>query len=238
MKRDITICLPFYLNQGMLEHQLVHFQAMGKSAKKHVRLIVVDDGSPTPAKVVHPEKLDFHFSLFRMGVDVPWNQDACRNLAVAQAKTDWVLLTDMDHVVPENTLTRCTEGPLDATCVYTFARVTAPAMEPYKPHPNSWLMTREMYDRIGGYDERYAGIYGTDGIFSSAVARHARKVLALKEPLIRCPREYIPDASTTTLTRKSEAAKEARVAVSAGIKAQMDAIARPVRGRFPWKRVL
>jgi hypothetical protein len=50
----------------------------------------------------------FAFSLYRMGVDVPWNMDACRNLAASQAKTDWLLLTDIDHLVPEKTWRKIT----------------------------------------------------------------------------------------------------------------------------------
>jgi hypothetical protein len=36
-----------------------------------------------------------------MREDIAWNQDACRNLAVSLARTEWVLLTDMDHVPTE-----------------------------------------------------------------------------------------------------------------------------------------
>jgi hypothetical protein len=64
-------------------------------------------------------------------------------------------------------------------------------------------MTRALYDRVGGYDERYAGVYGTDGAFKRGVEKNASAVIEIKEALIRVPREVIADASTTTLARKS-----------------------------------
>lgn len=244
MKRDITICLAYYENPGMLEYQLGAFATMGAKVRKHLRVIVVDDGSPVHAasehvpSAYHEGGLGFDFKLYRMEVDVAWNQDACRNLAVLQAFSEWVLLTDIDHLVPEQTLIACISGDLDASCAYRFSRVTAPEMEPYKPHPNSWLLTRALYDRVGGYDERYAGIYGTDGMFMAGIAREASRIVDLPEILIRCPREYIPDASTTTLTRKSPENSIRKRAKDVEIAKAVSEASRPVRGRFPWKRVL
>ena len=89
-------------------------------------------------------------------------------------------------------------GKLDERKVYRFSRVDAPDMTPYKPHPNSWVFTRGMFNRIGGYDERLSGFYGTDGEFGKRVERATAKVVLLDEVLIRYPREVIADASTTT----------------------------------------
>jgi hypothetical protein len=72
---------------------------------------------------------------------------------------------------------------------------------PYKPHPNSWLMTAKTYERIGGYDERFAGFYGTDSDFRDRAARKA-DIVMLDQVLIRVPRDVIPDASTRTYLRK------------------------------------
>jgi hypothetical protein len=108
-------------------------------------------------------------------------------------------------------------------------------MAPYKPHPNSWLLTRAMYDRVGGYDERYRGVYGTDGIFAKQLRQNARKIAPLKEVLIRYPREVVPDASTTTLARKSVENELRRAAVKAQIKGSGQR--EPIRGLTAWDRV-
>lgn len=234
----ITLCLAYYENPTMLQRHLVLLNSLPADLRDAIELIVVDDGSPTrPAlpAVTGLAFLDVPLQLYRMKVDVAWNMDACRNLAVSQASTPWVLLTDIDHLVPEKTWRKILTIELKDLAVYKFGRVSEPDLLPYKQHPNSWLMTRAMYDRAGGYDERFAGWYGTDGDFRNRVAGLA-PVLNLKEPLIRVPREVTPDASTTTLVRRSPE----NLANLDRIKADRAKIKgwRPLRGLFPWERLL
>lgn len=203
--RDLTFICAFYLNQGMLREQQRVWAAYPEDLKPHIHVIVTDDGSPhSPArKVFAPTGLASQ-RLFRVAVDVRWNWLTCRNIGVHHATTDWVLLTDIDHVLPADTLRAILTMPLDAACVYRLSRVDAPDRTPYKPHPNTWLLTREMFDRIGGYDERFSGFYGSDSEFRERVQRTAREVIMLPEVMIRYPREVISDASTTTYERKAK----------------------------------
>jgi hypothetical protein len=97
-------------------------------------------------------------------------------------------------------------------------------------------MTGKMFDRIGGYDERFCGLYGTDGRFLRDVERVAGAIVQLPEVLVRVPREVIPDASTTTLVRKKPEDKE-RMREIAETRNQ-DPNWRPLRDTFPYARVL
>ncbi len=227
----------------MLTKQQAVWRGYSADLKADFHAIVVDDGSPKFQAERYVEDTGIaSFRLFRIGVDVRWNWLACRNIGVKEATTDWVLLTDIDHVVPDDTLRRIMAGELEPGCVYRFARVDAPTLTPTigkhgedKAHPNTWLMTRRMYDGIGGYDERFSGYYGTDGDFRDRVRAKARAVVLLPEPIIRYPREVIPDASTTTYERKTD---EDRVNV-ARIREERDHIAgwRPLRGLFEYELV-
>jgi hypothetical protein len=87
---------------------------------------------------------------------------------------------------------------------------------------------------IGGYDERLAGYYGTDGDFRDRVRINAKDIVMLKDILIRVPRTHIPDASTTTYLRKQPIDKEMRA-----IKDARDAIKgwQTERYRFPYHKV-
>ena len=227
----ITICLPFYCNHSMLDIQLDNLASLPAELKKHYALIVVDDGSPVPAKI---RDVGLHARLYRMGVDVPWNQDACRNLAAHHAERGWLLLTDMDHLPPHETLEAIVKMEKYTGMAYKFSRVTAPKMTPYHEHPNSWLMTKTVYEAAEGYDERYAGIYGTDGPFAHRVKAHA-SVIKLNEILIRYPREHVADASTSTLTRRSPENDELKKRVSKQIKDSGDLS--PKRLTFPYRLV-
>lgn len=229
--RDVTLCLAYYLNRGMLKEQYRILRAMPDNIKAHLRLIVVDDCSPDPAWV---EAIGLPLWLYRMQKDIAWNQDACRNLAVREAETDWVLMTDMDHVVPEETWRAVLSGNLHENTAYRFARVSMPKRDPYKIHPNTWLMTKSVFEKAGGYDERFAGFYGTDGDFLGRLRSQA-PILEMKEHVIRYPREVIKDASTTTLDRKTEANGEAIKRIKA--ERLLEADARPKRYLTPWERI-
>jgi hypothetical protein len=170
--------------------------------------------------------------LYRCEIDVRWNWLFCRNLGVDQAETLWLLLTDIDHLLPADTLRQILTSHLDPMRVYRLSRVDAPNLTPYKPHPNTWLLTKPMFNAIGGYDERFSGYYGTDGEFRSRVEITANSVEMLECPLIRVPREVIPDASTTTYGRKEPQDLENVQRIRQ--ERERSPKWRPLRLSFPW----
>jgi hypothetical protein len=204
----VTVCLAYYENPSMLSLQCETFRAYPDDLKSELSLIVVDDGSPTyPAK---HEDIGFPFELYRIGVDVRWNQDACRNIAAHHAGKGWLILTDMDHLIPADTMRYVLTVKHDKAYAYRFARVDYPAMLPKMkdgkphPHPNSYLMHSSLYSRVGGYDEFFAGHYGTDGDFAHRLREASGDILSILCPLARVPRDIVADASTTTYGRKEQ----------------------------------
>lgn len=203
MTTAVTLIVAFYNNWDMLGEHFKIIDSLPAKQRELVSMIVVDDCSPglAAADGIAKRKPSCPLQIYRLKQDIRWNQDACRNIGVAHAETNWILLTDIDHLVPPQTWSKVLQDH-DPGVVYKFARVSAPDMSPYKPHPNSWLMTRKMYEYIGGYDERFAGLYGTDGDFRDRVLDTANSIQMFKEPLVRVPRWHIHDASTTTYLRK------------------------------------
>jgi glycosyltransferase involved in cell wall biosynthesis len=231
--REATLIMAYYENPDMLREQYAHMRRFSKEVRKYLRCIVVDDGSPqNPAENVAPDA-GMPVTVFRIEVDVRWNQDAARNIGAHHSETRWLLLTDMDHMIPEPTWQYLLTADLNEYAAYKFARVTAPNMVAYKPHPNSYFMTRDIWDRVGGYDERFAGYYGTDGDFRDRL-NAAAPVVNLPHPIIRVPREHIHDASTTRYARKSPEDKRIRE-----IKAERAAVPgwRPKTLTFPYHRI-
>jgi hypothetical protein len=207
----LTLCLPYYINPGQLALQFRTWKAWPAKVRNAFRIVIVDDGSPEgpAAHVPRPYGLP-ELSILRALEDRPWHQHACRNIAAHEAPDGWLLLTDMDHVLTaENAAALMKRLPkLDPDSVYMLDRIEADTGLPTlgkdgqpKPHPNSFVMTREMYWRIGGYDERACGFYGSDRFFRErAFATAVRGQLNI--PLVRYWRDLVPDASTTTLPRK------------------------------------
>jgi hypothetical protein len=236
-----TLVLAYYDNPTMLQHQVRTWRSLPAELRAQLHVVVVDDGSPrvpalaavTAGNLAGWADELASVQLWRMGVDVRWNQDACRNIGVREAATKWVLLTDMDHVVPVQTWRRLMLGKLTKSKVYRFSRVTAPELTPYKPHPNSWALTRKLYWKAGGYDEALAGNYGTDGDFLIRV-RQVAECIELPDVLVRYPREVIADASTTTLERKRPDEKDAIRRIVRARTADW----RPLHFSFPCERLL
>lgn len=258
--RPLTLILPFYRNAGMLREQQAAWRALPRDIRKRLHVIVVDDGSPKRLRALPSVESDrgavASFRLYRLLEDVRWNWIACRNLGVAEASaTDWVLMTDIDHVVPEATWRALMTGELAERSVHRFSRVDAPHPLPwscapcacgsptcvgltaYRPHPNSWFMTRGMFDKVGGYDERLSGCYGTDGEFRDRVHATAESVVVRADVLVRYPREVIPDASTTVFTRKGDKANDDDLRRRRDERTKLGDW-RPLRGTFRWERVI
>lgn len=249
--REMTLILPHFCNLGMLAETQRIWMAYPEDLRAHLHVVIVDDCSPKgqrpgPKSLVAEGLASLR--LFRLLEKKRWNWLACRNLGAKVATTDWLLLTDIDHAVPEGTLRRMLEGPLDPENVYRFRRVTAPdiwpyaleACEPYKPHNDSWLLTRSLFfhPKVGGYDERLSGCYGTSGEFKDRVLAAARAHVLLPEVLIRYPREVIPDASTlpTVFTRKNDPENERDLLLRKAARASIPGW-QPLHGLVPWEQV-
>jgi hypothetical protein len=207
---DLTLVMPTYLNSGMIARQFEGWAAWPGSLKERLEVILVDDGSPEPAAdVPRPQGLPA-LRIYRVKDDIPWHQHGARNLGAHVAPDGWMLLTDMDHVLEAEAAAALLDRlpTLSPRAIHTLDRIEADTRTPTldrngqpKPHPNSFVLTRELYWQIGGYDEDLTGLYGTDGFFRQRAFTIGRRA-HIQIPLVRYWRDLIPDASTTTLPRK------------------------------------
>lgn len=202
--KRVTLVLPYYENPEFFERQYDHLGSLAWSLPEQWSVIVVDDGSPknplkrpvpVSGRVYLPEST---LRIFRIEHDVRWNWLAARNIGAHHASNGWLLMTDMDHVVPEATLRSLVYGQHDPSLVYFFNRAEHTG-EVIGPHSASFFLTREMFWKIGGYDEALSGHYGTDGVWRAEIAKTAPMRL-LTDYLVRY--EYVGDSSTTTYKRK------------------------------------
>lgn len=217
--KSLTFICSYFENAGMLQEQQRVWSDYPADLRARFHVIVTDDASAQrPARDVFAASGLASQRLFRASVHRRWDWLFCRNLGAEHAATDWMLLTDIDHVLPVETLrSLLSKKRLDPMVAYRFSRVDAPRpwpyalseCRPYKRHNDSWLMTRQLFfhDRVGGYDERLSGCYGSSSDFTGRVqiATNFSDVV-LPEVLIRYPREIVPDASThpSVYTRKGD----------------------------------
>ena len=255
MNPRLSIVYATYRNPLMLARQLALWSdEWPDSMKDLLEVVIVDDASPEPAIDViraHGRPLP-RIQLLRVKQDRPWAHLAARNIGAHEARGRWLLCSDIDHVIPADTLSACLSAD-DEAAAYFFTRRDAPAGDwraddwptmaqtlgrtgEHKAHPNSFCITREIYWRAGGHCESYVGIYGTDSLFRERLFKHAHRV-DLPVPLIRVSREVIADASTTTLPRKEgrDPRAKARVAAAKARRGESDVIKTL---QFEWERVI
>jgi hypothetical protein len=225
----LTFVYATYNNPAMLAHQYATWAAYPADLLARVEFIVVDDGSAVPAADVPRPAIPLR--LFRVLEDKPWHQDGARNLGAKQAADGWIFFGDMDHVMPASSL-RALLRRDDARMCYRFPRRLVSGDYRLSPAVNVYACTREMFWRVGGYDENFCGAYGSDRFFMQRMNAKAPRGLIEDASLDVYLPEQIADCRTEGLERTGDA-NARRLA---------DAEARSAKqGRltlaFPWERV-
>lgn len=196
--------IPFYENQGMLRLQLQTWAAYPASLRERIRFNIVDDGSPeeTAEPIIREAGIDADIRLYRTLVDVPWAWPFCRNLMMREIPDgEWAIMTDIDHVLPTKAAERLLDKHKKETCYYVPYRVKADG-SPYKQHPNTYVISKDLFWRAGGYSEQFLGYYGTDAAWRRQLQVTGRRVDWDDVVTVLYGREDIPDASTRRYGRK------------------------------------
>lgn len=215
--RRLTLVYAYYDNPTMLARQYQVWASYGAWYQDKIRIVIVDDASPKwPAALVSRPSTMPPLRIYRALKDIPWHQDGARNLGAHVADEGWLFLSDMDHVLPFSSVQRIWRLQ-DSTRFYTLDRIDATTGQlmlgadgNHKPHPNTYVMHRELYWRAGGYDEDYCGVYGTDGAFRKRLHQAALHTHLSGAHVIRYHRSLVADASTSTLDRKAYGGPEAK----------------------------
>lgn len=237
---NVTIAMAYYENPKMLRVQLDEWRAYRPQDKQQLSAIIVDDGSPrNPAKAVLEAfgNVGFDIKLFRVGPNLPWNQDGARNLAMKNVETDWALLTDMDHMLARADVPRMLHAALLANvgAYYMPGRVDYDGRLCHS-HANSYLFCVRDFWRMGGYDEDFQGVYGSDGNFRKCARAVLREVPTNQFRLTRWPSDAISDANTKDWGRKdSSYHRSQHPKIEAKSKGPAYKAERPIR--FEWERV-
>lgn len=206
---------PYFENKTMLEKQVENWSRYAGELREHIKLIIVDDCSSTYPAFDILKHCKAPKTLFKVLKRYPWNMHQCRNIGAKEASNmhdnHWLFMSDIDIILtPEMAYTMLSKE-LDPNAHYTFERTFAPEFKERKVHPNTFLVKRNTFWQINGYDLDLTpvggGGYGGDGEF-------ARQLKGVSEPkhmndvvLVGYGRRsrdgepHIADADTRSLSR-------------------------------------
>jgi len=248
MISKFTIVMPYYENPEMLLVHMDYWAQYTPDLSSRLEVIIVDDGSPNhPAEEVFSRVglPSFSLKLFRIQENIPWNHGGAKNLAMYHAQSSgWVLLTDIDHVFPVASvnylLKKCTLHPDKIYQPERWNMQSRVERTPIHRHIDSFIMTRQMFWKIGGYDEDLAGFWnGSPRPFRKESKRVSEWVDLDGPYLLRFGNDVVGDANVTEWGRKGSKydIDNDRVVKAHYIKALI--LYEPINPmRFTWKQVI
>lgn len=220
----VTVVVPFYRNCQMLTRQVQEWEQYPAG----IHIIVVDDGSPEEAESIirscASQRLLARISLYRILIDIPWNREEARNLGTDRCETEWLIHIDIDHVLPASSAASLLEFSPDPKHWYRFPRwrkgkadetrkkdVLSPDADfgQIKPHIDSYLIRKDLYLKVGGYDLAFSGCLGGGTEFLRRLESVSGSPVLLPEAIALhvYTRSEFADASDWSLSRDREEGK-------------------------------
>lgn len=142
-------------------------------------LIVVDDGSSLYPIENYMDQLQYpNLKVYKVTKDYGFNSHGCRNLIVKQSTNDWMILLDSDRAIinPKEFLENIKRKTLKTNVRYRFLAHTFKIGEGIHPSVNDYLIHRDHFLSVGGYDEELMGIRNGDRFFFYQLLNHGHEV--------------------------------------------------------------
>ncbi len=162
-----TIIISVLESHEIFRRQMLRFR---KIMPPNFELIIFDDGSQVPLEFKDP--VSFPFRLIPTNDRRPWTQNLVRNIGADLALGEYLLMTDIDHVLTPEALNAVSTFRGDMLkfarrvgCLDQNGSVSRP-QEDIHPHVNTFAIKKALYKRSGGYDRVPSG-YGDDRTFRS-----------------------------------------------------------------------
>ncbi|WP_148417379.1 glycosyltransferase family A protein [Helicobacter pullorum] len=153
----LTYVTHFYCDQDNIDSVislLREYESYDPNLLDIVMFVIVDDGSPIAYEI---PKFNLNLRWIKINENIPWNQSGARNLGVTYAKSDNIVMTDLDHKIYENTLWYMANHK---PCGRNFYKIKY--VDSNKGHSNTFFMSRARFMRFFGYDEEFSGHYGAE----------------------------------------------------------------------------
>ena len=90
----LSVIISVYQSYEIVRRQLLHFEKLRRSADLPFEVIIVDDGSNPPILGAK----------YFTGNNLAWTQGLGRNLGASKATGEYLLMTDIDHIISKEAI--------------------------------------------------------------------------------------------------------------------------------------
>jgi len=124
----------------------------GIRKEKHpdCKVIIIDDCYKKPLKKIKCA------DVYRIKDDITWNQPGAKNLGFQEAE-GWVVCADIDHLVTKKNIDEIIKLKKEQCNIYYLGREDNDSW-------NVFLIHKDDFEKVGGFDEDFSGDYGYDDI--------------------------------------------------------------------------
>ena len=180
----LSIIVPVLNSHEIVRRQILHYQKIG--VPSDIEIIFMDDGSDPPiAGELKNLKIE------RTHDTRPWTWALARNKGAKLARGEYLLMTDLDYIISREAIKSALQfngdkmrfkrefGVLDETGTFTQdidvlktygllpERIRTRGVK-LAPHPNNFVMRKDLFFAMGGYREDCIGLpypQGEDTLF-------------------------------------------------------------------------
>lgn len=189
----LSIIVPVLNSHEIVRRQVLHFRRIG--IPDGVEIIYMDDGSDPPLDF--PDHGVRGFRMVPTHDTRPWTWPVARNSGAKIAAGDYLFMTDLDYIIPRLAIDdalafagdymgfRREFGVLDADGIFTqdMSTLLQYGLLPERaatrgvqmpPHPNNFVIRKELFFAMGGFREDLIGKpypAGEDNLFKAERSR-------------------------------------------------------------------
>lgn len=176
----LSVIIAVLDSHEVVQHQIRQFEKW--IWRYPVELILMDDGSELPLDEVVEIENSEQIGIIKTYDTRKWSQPAARNYGARIARAEYVLMTDVDHILTEDAIKECLAFTGDKL---VFRRAWGVLLEDgsvskdkntlleygcqendlnvISQHANTFCMRKKIFvDMLNGYDESFCGKYGGD----------------------------------------------------------------------------
>jgi len=187
MEPKLSIIIAVLDSHEVVKRQLLHFEKINLTLGD-VEFIIVDDGSDPPLGnwlVQNMDEPDINYAIMETNDKRKWSQPCARNYGAVNARSQKLLMTDIDHILSEEAIEFCIDSDEDKVMfprqwaildkegnIDQSHRILDTYGLPKKiyeerglnggMHHNTFMIKRSLFEKLEGYDESFCGKYGGD----------------------------------------------------------------------------